>query len=187
VVTGAVLAHELDTEFDVELTRKLKRPGEPTLSVGAIAETGHIFVDPHEYHVPGLSNGYLAAERRHLLSELAKHQQQIRDIRVQACIEGRSVIVTDDGIMSGSTMTAALQAVQPQHPSELIVAVPVAPADRLKEIRAWCDDVICLLTPEGTWTIDQFYEDFGPVGDDVVNRLLRDGQLSHHSIDAKEL
>jgi predicted phosphoribosyltransferase len=83
------------------------------------------------------------------------------------------VIVTDDGIATGSTMVVALQAVKTRNPRELIVAVPVAPPDRLEEVRRWCDDAVCLLAPEEFWAVGQFYEDFTPVEDKEVVELLR--------------
>jgi predicted phosphoribosyltransferase len=84
------------------------------------------------------------------------------------------VIVTDDGIASGSTMIAALKTVRPQKPCELIVAVPVASPDRLARVRRWCDDVVCLLQPQNFWAIGQFYEDFTQVEDGEVVELLRE-------------
>jgi predicted phosphoribosyltransferase len=84
------------------------------------------------------------------------------------------VIVTDDGIATGSTMIAALQAVRAQNPQELIVAVPVACPERLEEVRRWCDDVVCLLAPEMFWAVGQFYADFTQVEDEQAVRLLRE-------------
>src|SRR5262249_17213073 len=91
-----------------------------------------------------------------------------------AAIAGRTVIVTDDGIATGSTMMAALHAVREQNPRELIVAVPVASPDRLRQVRRWCDEVVCLLSPDTFWAISQFYEDFSPVEDEQVVALLRE-------------
>jgi len=115
----------------------------------------------------------LSEERRHQLAEIARRQKLFRAVRSQAGITGRSVIVTDDGIATGSTMIAALQAVKTQNPREVIVAVPVASPDRLEEVRRWCDDVVCLLAPEEFWAIGQFYEDFAQVEDEEVVKLLR--------------
>jgi predicted phosphoribosyltransferase len=84
------------------------------------------------------------------------------------------VIVTDDGIATGSTMIAALQAVKAQNPREVIVAVPVASPERLEEVRRSCDEAVCLLSPEDFWAIGRFYEDFGQVEDEEVVRLLRE-------------
>jgi len=84
------------------------------------------------------------------------------------------VIVTDDGIATGSTIIAALQAVETQRPREVIVAVPVASPARLMEVHRWCDEVVCLLAPEEFWAIGQFYKDFTPVSDEQVLDLLRE-------------
>src|SRR6185369_1703813 len=85
----------------------------------------------------------------------------------------RSVIITDDGIATGSTMLAALQTVRDQHPQELIIAAPVAAPDRLEEIRPYCDEVCCLQSPESFYAIGQFYEDFRAVDDEEIISILR--------------
>ena len=89
----------------------------------------------------------MTEERRHQLAEIARRKKLFREVRPQAPVAGRSVIVTDDGIATGSTMIAALQAVKTQNPREVIVAVPVASPDRLAEVGRWCDDAVCLLSP----------------------------------------
>ena len=95
-----------------------------------------------------------------------------RAARPQATLEGRSVIVTDDGIATGATMIAALDAARTKLPFELIVAVPVASPDRLREVRRHCDELICLLAPRSFWAIGQFYGDFTQVEDDRAVELL---------------
>ncbi len=94
-------------------------------------------------------------------------------MRPAAAIADRSVIVTDDGIATGSTMIAALQGLKAQKPREVIVAVPVGSPDRLDEVRGWCDEVVCLLRPETFWAIGQFYADFRQVEDEEAVELLR--------------
>jgi predicted phosphoribosyltransferase len=172
-VTGAVLARELGADLDVVLSRKLRAPMQPELAVGAVSEDGRVYLDPQAQEVLDLPEDYLAQERRHQLGEIARRKKLFRGVRPPAPVAGRSVLVTDDGIATGSTMIAALQALKPQHPRELIVAVPVASPDRLAEVRRWCDDVVCLLSPEEFWAIGQFYDDFTQVEDDEVIRLLR--------------
>ncbi|MCS6976249.1 MAG: phosphoribosyltransferase [Gemmatales bacterium] len=173
VVTGAVLAEELGAELDVVLSRKLRAPGQPELAIGAISEDGQIYLNHHaEEFMEGLED-YLAEERRHQLAEIERRKKLFRSVRPQARVTGRTVIVTDDGIATGSTMIAALQAIRTHQPRELIVAVPVASPDRLAEVRRWCDEAICLLTPELFWAVGQFYEDFRQVEDEEVVDLLR--------------
>jgi putative phosphoribosyl transferase len=174
VVTGAVLARELGADLDVVLSRKLRAPEQPELAIGAISEDGRVYLNHHAQAFLDLLEDYLAEERRHQLAEIARRKQLFRAVRPQASVAGRSVIVTDDGIATGSTMIAALQAVKPQQPREVIVAIPVASPDRLKEVRRWCDDVVCLLHPEAFWAIGQFYEEFTQVEDEQAIQLLRD-------------
>jgi predicted phosphoribosyltransferase len=174
VVTGAVLASELGADLDVVLSRKLRATGQPELALGAISEDGRVHLNHHAQGYLEEMHEYLGAESHHQLAEIARRKKLFRAVRPQASIAGRSVIVTDDGIATGSTMIAALQTVKMQKPLELIAAVPVAPADRLEEVRRWCDEVICLLAPEDLWAIGQFYEDFSQVEDEEVLRLLRE-------------
>ena len=174
VVTGAVLAWKLGADLDVVLSRKLRAPGQPELAVGAICEDGRVYLNHYAEEVLDLREGYLTQEGRHQLSEIARRKKLFRAVRPQAPVTGRSVIVTDDGIATGATMIAALQTVKTQNPKELIVAVPVASPDRLEEVRRWCDDVVCLLSPDEFWAIGQFYQDFAQVEDEQVVNLLRE-------------
>jgi predicted phosphoribosyltransferase len=173
VVTGAVLARELDAELDVVLSRKLRAPMQPELAVGAIGEDGRMYLNHYVQEVLALTKDYLNQERRHRFAEIVRRQKLFRGVRPQAHIEGRSVIVTDDGVATGSTMIAALQSIPMHKPRELIVAVPVASPDRLEELRRWCDEVVCLIAVEEFGAVGQFYEDFAQVEDDEVIALLR--------------
>jgi predicted phosphoribosyltransferase len=173
VVTGAVLAQEIGADLDVVLSRKLRAPGQPELAIGAVSEDGRAYLNQYAQEVMDLAHDYLIDERRHQLSEIRRRKQLFRAVRPQAPIAGRSVIVTDDGIATGSTMIAALQVVKAQNPREVIVAVPVASPDRLEEVRRWCDEVVCLLSPQDFWAIGQFYADFQQVEDKQAIDLLR--------------
>jgi hypothetical protein len=173
VVTGAVLAQKLGAELDIVLSRKLRAPGQPEFAIGAISEDGQIYINPQVAHDLGSYEDYLDQERRHQLSEIARRRNLFRQIRPQATIAGRSVIVTDDGIATGSTMIATLQVVRAHKPYEIIVAIPVAPADILEEIRRWCDNIVCLYAPREFSAIGEFYDHFGQVEDAEVMDLLR--------------
>jgi len=174
VILGAVLAQELGAELDVVLSRKLRAPWMPELALGAVSEDGRVYLTRSAREQLGLTEDDLASERRYQLAEIARRQKLFRGVRPQAPVAGRSVIVTDDGIATGSTMIAALQVIKGQHPKEVIVAVPVASPERLIEVRRWCDDLICLFSTEDFWAIGQFYEDFTQVEDEQVLDLLRE-------------
>jgi hypothetical protein len=171
VAVGAVLARELDAELDVVLSRKLHAPHQPELAVGAIAEDGHVYLNPNAGE---LTSDYLLAERQRQMSELTRRKQIFRAVRHPAAIEGRSIIVTDDGIATGSTMLAALKVINARHPHEVIVAVPVASPERLEEVRGWCDEVVCLATPRYLRAVGQFYEVFRQVDDEQAVALLHE-------------
>jgi len=173
VVTGAALARILGAELDVVLSRKLRAPGQPELALGAICEDGQMYLNGYSEDDQDSPPAYLAEERDFQLGLIARRRQLFRAARPKAKISGRSIIVTDDGIATGSTMIAALETIRAQKPKEMIVAVPVAPPERLREIRCHGDEVVCLLTPKSFWAIGQFYEDFSQVDDDEVISLLR--------------
>lgn len=173
VVLAAVLARELGAELDVVLARKLRAPDQPEYALGAVAEDGQVTLGPEASNVPGVTEDYLETEVRQQLAEIDRRKRLIRTIRPATTLTGRSVIVTDDGIATGATMIAALQAARGQNPYELIVAVPVAAPERLAQVRRWCDEAVCLYTPDDFHAVGQFYEHFEPVEDDEVLRLLR--------------
>jgi predicted phosphoribosyltransferase len=174
VVIGAVLARELGAELDVVLSRKLRDPFQPELAIGAVAEDGQVYLEPRVREALELTDGYLSEEQRYQLVEIERRKKLFRKVRPPVTVKGRSAIVTDDGIATGSTMIAALETIGAQQPHELIVAVPVAPFGRLAEIRRRCDDVVCVLAPIDFWAIGQFYEDFPQVEDAEVVSLIRE-------------
>jgi predicted phosphoribosyltransferase len=176
VPIGAILADALHAELDVLLVRKLRAPFQPELALGAISETGDVYLNPELSGVEGIPDDYWQREQRFQLSEIARRKDLFRRVRPAAKLAGRSVIVTDDGIATGATLIAALGLLRNQSPHEIIVAVPVAPRDRLDKIRAHCDELVCLSAPTEFHAIGQFYEDFSPVEDDEVVALLKSAQ-----------
>lgn len=173
VVTGAILSHELGAELDVVLSRKLRAPGHPEFAVGAISEKGEVHFNARAVEALGVSTEYLEREKAHQLSELARARRLFRSVRPEASISGRSVIVTDDGVATGSTLMAALQSVEAERPYEVIVAVPVAPLNHLPMLRKYCDAMVCLDSVDEFWAVGQFYEDFSTVDDEYVLAILR--------------
>jgi predicted phosphoribosyltransferase len=183
VVTGAALAKELGAEFDVVLARKLRAPGQPALAIGAISEDGQVFLSHQAEEMADSLYEYLTEERRLQREVIVRRRRLYRKVRPPATVAGRSVIVTDDGLVTGSSLIAALWAVQAENPQEVIAAVPVDPSARLGEVRRWCDDVVCLLSPVNLGSIGQFYQDFPQVGDGQVVHLLR--AFAPHALTAR--
>jgi predicted phosphoribosyltransferase len=179
VVTAAALARELNAELDVVLSRKLRAPYQPEYAIGAISEDGHVTLNPEAEDMPEVTPEYLDQEKTYQLAEIARRKRLFRSVRPAATSTHRSVIITDDGIATGSTIRAALQTVRAQKPQELILAVPVAAPERLDQLRPLCDEVICLLAPENFYAVGQFYQEFEPVEDAEVVQLLQDEAQKH--------
>lgn len=182
IAIGAGLAERIGAELDVTLSRKLRAPAQPELAIGAVSETGQVFLNEAVVRATGASPTYVEHEKQFQLQELARRQKLFREIRPPAVLKGRSVIVTDDGIATGSTMLAALQAIQAQQPHEVIVAIPVAPPDRLIPLKPWCQEIVCLMTPSNFRSVGQHYLDFGQLDDGIVSELLQQGGLSRRRI-----
>jgi putative phosphoribosyl transferase len=170
---GVEIARSLNAELDVVLARKLRCPFQPELALGAISETGEVTLDPRSAPLIAGNRNAVEVERQHQLAEITRRRQLYRRVRPQAEIAGRSVILTDDGIATGSTMIAAIHSVRAAEPHELIVAVPVGAPDRVAEIARLCDRMICLHTPDEFRAVGQFYRVFDQVSDERVIELLQ--------------
>ncbi|MFM7975108.1 MAG: phosphoribosyltransferase, partial [Pirellula sp.] len=120
----------------------------------------------------GLSSVQMERERNLQWEQVQSRIARFRGKKPAAALAGRSVIVTDDGIATGSTMLAALQTVRSKGPRELIVAVPVAPLGQLKLISQHCDRLVCLHSPSDFVVVGQFYETFEPVEDQQVEEYM---------------
>lgn len=169
---GGVLASELNGELDVALTQKLRAPRSPEFAIGAVSEDGGTFLNENLAYVPGISMNYIQREEDHQRKEIARLKSVYRDIRLPAVIEGRSVIVTDDGIATGSTVIVALRVVRSQKPHHLIVAVPVINPDVIQAITRMCSQLIFLQAPANFRSVGQFYENFDPVTEDQALEVL---------------
>jgi putative phosphoribosyl transferase len=174
VEIGAVLARGLGAELDVVLSRKLRAPHQPELALGAVSESGEVYLNHFASAMTDAGDAYVEAERQRQLAEIERRRALIRAVRPQASIAGRTVIVTDDGVATGATMIAALHTVRAAGARKIIVAVPVAAPDRIDALRPLCDRIVCLQEPEAFWAIGQFYRDFAQVEDERVLELLRD-------------
>jgi predicted phosphoribosyltransferase len=171
VEVGAALARGLGCELDVVLSRKLRAPHQPELALGAVSETGEVYLNPFAAAVADAA--FIEAERRRQMEEIARRRTMFRAVRPQAEVRGRTVIVTDDGIATGATMIAALKTVRSAGAREVIVAVPVGSPDRMATLRPMCDRSECLLEPDEFLAVGQFYRHFEQVSDERVVELLR--------------
>lgn len=166
-----IIADKLQGELDVILVRKLRAPGNPEFAIGAIDENGQIYLADHATQ-SGATPEYIANEKDIQLKLLRERRIRYTPVRPAINPHGRIVIVVDDGLATGSTMIAALNAIRLQQPCKLICAVPVAPARTLADIAPLADEVICLETPAVFYSVGQFYHSFPQIGDEEVIAAL---------------
>ena len=151
----------------------MRAPYLPELAIGAIGEDGAVYLN-RAIGALGVDEQYLAAEKERQLRAIEERQKLFRGGASLANVAGRSVIVTDDGVATGSTLIAALNVVNALNPLEVIVAVPVAPLDRVSILNEYCDRLICLIKALDFRAVGQFYRSFQPVEDAEAARLLQE-------------
>ncbi len=166
------VARALHAPLDLFLVRKLGVPGHEELAMGAIA-TGGVRVLNEEVtsriHIPSSSIDEVAQREE---QELKRRERLYRGDRVSPDVRGRTVILIDDGLATGSTMRAAATALRKMQPSKIIVAVPVAAAETCADLRSEVDEVICSATPEPFMAVGAWYSDFEQTSDEEVRELL---------------
>jgi putative phosphoribosyl transferase len=166
------IANALHAPLDVFLVRKLGVPGQEELAMGAIA-TGGIRVLNYEVvkHL-GLPDHVIDSATEKEQRELDRREQAYRGNREPPEVPGRTIILVDDGLATGSTMRAAVTALRQQKPARIVVAVPVAATSTCQEFREEVDQIICATTPEPFYGVGQWYEDFSQTTDEEVRDLL---------------
>ncbi|NJN69084.1 MAG: phosphoribosyltransferase [Nitrospira sp.] len=172
VAVGYQLSLGLHLPLDVFITRKLGAPDNLEYALGAVGETGTVYLNPDAMATYGLSRAdvekLVQAEQR----EIARRQGMYRQGRQLPTFTDHSVILVDDGIATGSTFFAAVQSIRHFKPRRLIGAIPVGLVETLREARAQVDDLVVLATPDPFWAVGNHYIDFAQVSDhDVVEYL----------------
>lgn len=173
---GVPVAYEISralrAPLDVLIVRKLGVPGHEELAMGAIASGGARVMNDEVLDALGIGDAeveHVAARER---VELERREHAYRGTRAHPAVEGRTVILVDDGIATGATIRAAVHALREQQPARIVIAVPVAAPESVALLRREADDVVCLHTPDPLLAIGIWYDDFGQTTDAEVVRLL---------------
>ncbi|MEZ5080081.1 MAG: phosphoribosyltransferase family protein [Thermoleophilia bacterium] len=166
------VARALGAPLDVLVVRKLGMPGHEELAMGAIASGGAIVVNDDVVDSLRVGRRDLEAVVQRELAELHRRERRYRGDRPALALGGRTVVLVDDGLATGSTMAAAVEAVRQRGVGRLIVAVPVGSWEACHALRKGVDGLVCLRTPEPFFSVGTWFRDFGQVGDDEVCRLL---------------
>jgi predicted phosphoribosyltransferase len=168
------VARALHVPLDVFLVRKLGVPDHDELAMGAIASGGLIVINDdvvRGFRIPPQVIQQVAAEEGR---ELLRRERAYREGRPPIDVTGKVVILVDDGLATGSSMTAAISALKELNPKKIVVAVPAAPDSTCRALRPIVDEVICATTPSPFFAVGQSYYDFAQTTDDEVRRLLRE-------------
>lgn len=158
--------------LDILVVRKLGVPGQEELAMGAIASGGGVVLNDHVLRAYRISEKKLEHVMRRELEELERREKLYRNGREGAKIDGRAVVLVDDGLATGASMRAAIRAVKGRA-RRVVVAVPVGARSTCEELRREADQVVCALTPEPLDAVSLYYQEFRPTSDDEVKALIR--------------
>jgi predicted phosphoribosyltransferase len=175
VPIGYEIARALNLPLDVIIVRKLGVPGHEELAMGAIASGGVRVLNRSVIESLRIPPDSLEAVEKREALELMRREATYRGNRQPASVKGKTVILVDDGVATGSTMRVAISALREQHAGRIIVATPVAPPTVRWEMEALVEDFVVLVMPEDFFGVGQWFEDFTQVSDDTVYELLRKG------------
>ena len=172
VAVGYQLSLGLHLPLDVFITRKIGAPDNPEYALGAVGETGVVYLNPEAMAVFRLSQAEIQQLVQAQRQEIVRRQTLYRQDRRLPALTDRTVILVDDGIATGATFFASVQSIRSLKPRCLIGAIPVGPVETIREARAQVDELVVLATPDPFWAVGNHYVDFAQISDrDVVEYL----------------
>jgi putative phosphoribosyl transferase len=179
VPVGFELAQALRAPLDVMVVRKLGVPGHEELAMGAIASGGVRILNEDVIRMLNITPEVIDRVAQQEQHELVRRELAYRGDRGPAAVRGRTVVLVDDGLATGSTMRAAVAALRTLQPSRIVIAVPTAAVETCHELKREADDVICAMTPAPFFGVGQWYDDFSQTTDQEVHDLLQARKESH--------
>jgi putative phosphoribosyl transferase len=172
VPVGYEVARAVEAPLDLFIARKLGAPGHEELGIGAVAPGGTRFLDADAIRALDVSEAYIEEVTRKELAELERRLRRFRGNRPPPRIEGRSVVLVDDGLATGVTALASLAALRLQHPRRLVYAAAVCSVEGALAVARQADDVVCVATPDRFFGVGAWYHDFTQTTDEEVVELL---------------
>jgi putative phosphoribosyl transferase len=166
------IAEKLDADFDIIVPRKLRSPHDSENAIGAIMHDGSVYLDTSTLRTQNdISNEYIDMEKLEQKKETERRLSLYRPYTVEYKIRDRTVILVDDGIATGATMTAAARWIRKQEPKQLILAAPVAPKQAAEHLKEEADQIEVVRNPSEFKTVEQFYQEFAAVSDDRITQI----------------
>jgi putative phosphoribosyl transferase len=176
----------LDSPLEIFLVRKLGVPGHEELAMGAIASGGVRVLNRDVIEMLHISSEVIEETTKRELQELGRRGEIYRGNSRPPEIRGRTAILVDDGLATGSTMSAAVYALRQQGPARTVVGVPLASAETCHEFRSEVDEIVCAVTPEPFYGVGMWYEDFSQTTDEEIQELLERAATRHRSSTERE-
>jgi len=173
IICAAEVAKFLNLPLDVITPRKVGSPYNPELALGAVTHTGDGYFNLDIISQLGVSESFLKQEIEKEKAISLARQKLYRKNKPPLDVRGKTIILVDDGLATGATMKAAIQSMKSQGAKKIIAAIPVSPPDTLEEIRAMCQEVVCLDAPAYFQAVGQFYSNFQQTSDEEVIQLLK--------------
>jgi putative phosphoribosyl transferase len=172
VPVGYEIAHALEAPLDIFIARKLGAPGREEFGIGAVAQGGVRVLNERAVEALEIPEEYIERVAKQETEEIERRLLILRGDRPQPEVEGRTAILVDDGLATGVTARAAVEALRRRNPGRLVLAVPVCAARSVKLLRSEVDELVCLEAPSNLMAISLWYQDFYQVGDEQVVDLL---------------
>jgi predicted phosphoribosyltransferase len=179
VPVGFEVAVALDAPLDVFVVRKLGLPWHDELAIGALASGGVMYLDQDLIALAGVSDEDIRRIAAMEKIELDRRERSYRGSRPFPSVAGKTAILVDDGLATGSTMRAAVGALRQEDPGRIVVAVPVASPETCEAFRDIANDVVCAVTPERFYSVGRWYRDFSQTSDEEVHELLDQARAGH--------
>ena len=173
VIVADQVARELDCPLDLIITRKIGAPGNPELAMGAVAGENRVVISEDIKAGLGASEEYIQAEVAKQLSEIRRRRRIYVGEKPLLSLKNKIVILIDDGLATGYTARVAVDVIRKEDPSQIILAVPVAPRDTCESLSSKVDKVVCLDRPGLFYAVGQFYLDFSQTTDDEVVEIMK--------------
>lgn len=166
------VARTLGAPLDVWVVRKVGAPGQPELGLGAVAEGGALFLDRGMMHSLGFSETEVMQTAEREADEVTARVARFRGPQPAPELQGRTVILVDDGVATGGTVRAAIRALRERRPGKIVLAVPVGAVESLDALRPEVDELVCVHPAEFMMSVGEFYDDFSQTSDEEVQELL---------------
>lgn len=169
---GRSVADTLGVPLDIVVASKIGAPGNPEFAIGAAASDGSVWLDEETIEQLGIDESYIERERKREAEIARGKAEKYRGEREVPDLRGKSVVIVDDGVATGSTAIAAVRLIREQGAGSVILAIPVGPPDTIGELADEADEVICVTSPSYFGAVGQFYDEFGQVSDEEAIAYL---------------